>query len=138
MNKIPLFIATVLLLTMNTCEELRPVQCDSCYEEIPSNIYLEVELSVEMTYRLPAIVTIYEGPIEDNVVLDVLETNSRMFRYPALKYKDYTFTVEYEIKDRNYIVVASARPEIIYDDSSCSVPCYYVINNYVDLRLRYE
>lgn len=83
-------------------------------------------------------VTIYEGAIEDSLILRRFGTELGYMEIDAMLYKNYTVTLSYAISGKNYISVDAVCPKVRYDESSCDQPCYYIYDNVADLRLRYN
>jgi hypothetical protein len=101
------------------------------------DVKLKVYISSDDSVSPDFTITIYEGPIENGLVLTQRQVSGYYFEYTAMLYKDYTLSVEYTIKGKKYIAIDEARPKVRYDETTCSEPCYYVYDNVVDLRLKY-
>jgi len=83
-------------------------------------------------------VTIYEGAIEDSLILNRFGTELAYMTIDAMLYKNYTVTLNFKIGGKDYIAVDAVCPKVRHDESSCDQPCYYIYDNVADLRLRYD
>lgn len=128
---------TLLMVLLHSCEEPLYVPCDQCYEQYPEQVYLEIGLTNPPGNPDMLLITVYEGVIEDNLILYQFSTSSDTYRLEAILYKDYTVTAEYYHDGRKYTAVDTATPSIHFEETACEFSCYYVYNNEVDLRLRY-
>ena len=92
---------TLLMVLLHSCEEPLYVPCDKCYEQYPEQIYLEIELTNSPGNPDMLLITVYEGVIEDNLILRQFTTSSDTYRLEAILYKDYTVTAEYIVMGGN-------------------------------------
>ena len=137
MNKTIVTIAFIFLL-MPSCEEPWIIDCNQCSLEIPTKIFLDIDLHNVADYPVNIKITIYEGEIDDGIIMQQFTVDSNHFYQEAVLYKNYTVTAEYRINATTYICVDTACPSVKYDDSQCDSPCYVVYDNKIDLRLRYD
>ena len=133
-----LAVITVIILLLHSCEGPLYIPCSECTEQYPDRIYLELDLAYPSQTPESILVTVYEGPLDDNIVLYKFTTASQTFLVDAFLYKDYTVTARYAYNGKTYIAVDTATPSIYFEEEACDVPCYYVYNNKLDLRLRYD
>jgi hypothetical protein len=129
---------TVLILF--SCEEGYLTDCGECSREYPVQSTLRVLLwNPDITIQ-NARVTLYEGTIEDSLVIQYydLDLFSSVVTFDAILFKDYSATLEFNSEGQKYITTGAARPRVRYDETSCDEPCYYVYDNVIDLRLRYN
>lgn len=139
MSRISITLATILLLLFS-CEEGFITDCNDCYTSDDYQVILTIKYQGTTYVPIGALITLYEGPVGDNLVLEkfyVKDPYSEI-RYPAVLYKDYSATIEYTYADRHFILTAGACPKVKYDETTCEEPCYYVYDNVLDLTLRYE
>ncbi|MCU0378294.1 MAG: hypothetical protein MUC78_08540 [Bacteroidales bacterium] len=129
---------TLIMLLLHSCQGPGYVPCNECKEQYPSRIYLEIDLANPSETPVSILVTVYEGPIDDNIVLYEFTTAAQTYLLDALLYKDYTVSARYVYNGKTYIAVDTATPSIHFEEETCEVPCYYVYNNKIDLRLRYD
>jgi len=138
MSRNSLIIALTMLLILSCDEEF--ISCNDCYT---SNNYKVV---LFIRYRnlegLPAnpVVTLYEGNVSDSLVLEkyYITDPYSVTKYYAILYKDYSATLEFTLDGQKYIVTGAACPKVRYDETKCVEPCWYMYDNVIDLRLRYE
>ncbi|NSW95183.1 MAG: hypothetical protein HPY62_10805 [Bacteroidales bacterium] len=119
-----------------SCEEqLIFVDCSKCKTGEPLNTDLVIKIySAE---NVPAVITIYEGNLEDNIVYSTFVIgNQNVVNQTVSINKKYTVTAKYNIGNKDYLVVDSTTPRVKFDESSCEDPCYFVYNNKVNLRLK--
>jgi len=136
MSKSNLLIV-LLLLVIFSCEKGYITDCRECVKDGIGDVKLKI--SVGSTYFDPVhrTVTVYEGALEDSLILMRFEPQTGYMEIDAMLYKNYTVTLELVSNGEKYTAIDAACPQVRYDESSCDEPCYYVYNNIVDLRLRY-
>ena len=131
--KLSLFLFGIFIFS---CEEQFVfVNCSECVAEEPLNINLKIKIySAE---NVPAIITIYEGNLEDNIVYSTVAiANQNIINQTVSINKKYTVTASYMLENKEYIVVDSTTPRVKLEESACEDPCFYVYNNKVNLRLK--
>jgi len=128
----------MLVMVFGACENNRKTDCSNCVSNPTDNAKLGIYISLIGDSAPGYDVKIYEGPMEDNNLLDEIIMRYDYTEYKAMVNKDYTFTVEYTIDGVKYIAVDSVRPKAKYDETTCDLPCYYIYDNIVDLRLKYS
>jgi hypothetical protein len=121
-----------LITIMFSCEEMLPVDCEECTANEPMEIYLLISTD---EVQSGAEVSIYEGFIEDSVLLHRYKTYSLDSFYKVPLNKSYTLSAKYIRDGKTYIVITSITPGLRYEESQCSEPCYYVYDRKIDLRL---
>jgi len=136
MNK-RIIIGFIFFSVLGACGNNRVADCDKCVSDKNGDARLLIHISVPDGWSHNSIIRIYEGTLEKNDTIDQFYTSSDYIEYPVIAEKDYTVTAEYNIGGEKYLAVDSARPHVIYDDTSCDIPCYYVSGNKIDLRLKY-
>ncbi len=130
--------ALILLAFMFSCEELSTltVDCNECTANDPA----EVNIILKIDVRYGGVrINIYEGRLEDNVLYYTALVHTEEFSVvvPANRY--YTVTATYNPGHGNqYVAIDAVSPHVKYDKNSCDDPCYYVNNNKVNLRLKYN
>lgn len=131
--------AIILLIAFFfSCEET-PLSfgfCSTCQSEEPQEAILEIKL--KWTYSpFSTIIKIYEGNLEDSVLFATWTTTEiRATRKVPLN-KTYTVTATNSVNGSIYVAVNSVLPRARYDETTCETPCYYIIDNTVNLRLKY-
>jgi hypothetical protein len=139
MRNSPVKVALALLLLFS-CEEGTITDCNECDPDGVYHPQLTIYIRNSEYEPVNPLVTIYEGAIEDSIVLNrinVIESTSYI-TYDAVLYKDYTVTVEFFLNSVKYVAIGAACPKVRYDESTCEQPCYYLYDNIIDLRLRYH
>jgi hypothetical protein len=132
-----IFLLFILILCFSCEDKGIIVKCEDCLSEEPINTTLDVKLDLSDYGFLPALITVYEGNIEDSVVYDSFSVNSETTSITVSINKKYTVTATYYIPDDYYIAVDSATPKVRYEKSQCSDPCYFVYDKSINLRLKY-
>jgi hypothetical protein len=132
--RILLLLLTVLVFS---CEE-QPffVKCDECVADEPLNADIIIKLN-RSEYGIARVINIYNGNLEDNILLGTIQTSSDETSVRVSLNQKYTLTVTYSINHTIYIAVDSATPRVTYNKDQCNDPCYYIYDKSVDLRLKY-
>lgn len=110
------------------------INCSECKQEEPVTASIEI---ITVYMQNPAMINIYEGNLEDNILMDTFEAFSDRITRVVPVNRKYTVTADYNITGKSYIVVNSVYPRVLYDDESCDEPCYYVYDDMIDMRLKY-
>jgi hypothetical protein len=113
-----------------------PVNCYECFVDKPSTGIVELSLTIDPE-NLSVPVTIYLGSFEDN---RVAYTGTYNLANPTIRVNvdvEYTVRAEYVRNGRTYYVVNKLHLKVWKDTESCNEPCYYFVNNEVDLRLKF-
>mgnify|MGYP001454475553 CR=1 FL=1 len=133
-------IAVIAVLLLFSCEEGYMTDCRECYPEYPLQSTLNILLWNPDIAIQNARVTLYEGTIEDSLVIQYYSFDmvSSSLTFDAILYKDYSATLEFNFEGKKYVTTGAARPKVRYDETSCDESCYYVYDNVIDLRLRYH
>ncbi len=134
--KIILLSVLMVCFSLTSCEDLYIVNCDECEETEPLSCILKVELD-----QIPGSgnyynVTIYRGKIDDGIVLYNTNTITSVYYQVSLN-SDYSATASIIIDGREYTAVGATRPEIDVITDVCEETCYYVVNNSINLSLKY-
>lgn len=129
-----------LVALLLSCEENIVKDCRDCYPGRIETASLIIKYGSTDYIPVNPKLTLYEGAVEDGIILAEYSIDDHFlsFSYDALLYKDYTATLEFTLDGRKYITTAGACPQLGYDDTSCEEPCWFVYNNTLDLRLRYN
>lgn len=133
-NGILLFIAFTLVFS---CQRMPIINCSDCSDTEPLNTNISIKIS--QPGSASTIINVYEGDIEDNILFKSLTTNNvteTTLNVPVNK--KYTLTATYNLPEGTYTAVDSAFPRVKYDEQQCENPCYYVYDNMVNLRLKYQ
>lgn len=124
-----------MIVVLFSCEKPLTgfINCSQCTSDEPVIAVLEIRLS---SYTVPT-VNIYEGYVEDSILYESFTSSADKVTREVPLNKKYTLTAVYYIDGKEYIVVNSVSPRVIYDEESCDEPCYYIYDKFVNLRLRY-
>jgi len=130
-----LFIAALALLSCD--EKFVIVNCNECTATEPVDVVLEITLDQQETSNIH--ISVYDGNIEDNILLKSFYTNAIETEVRVKVNKKYTLTAEYhESGGSSCIVVNTAYPRVRYEMNQCEEPCYYVSDKKVKLKLKYK
>lgn len=104
--------------------------------EEPVDVNVEVTLDSKGTEE--PLISIYEGNIEDNILIKSYFINTGVTEVNLKVNRKYTFTARYEELGGNIcVVVNSVYPRVRYETNQCEEPCYYVYDKKVKLKLKY-
>lgn len=139
MSRTSLIISTLMLIILS-CEDRFRTDCNSCLSTSDYSVLLEIKYRNPESVPGNPIVTLYEGNISDSIILErfYIENPYSHIAYNAILYKDYSATLEFTYNGRKYITVGAACPKVRYDETTCDEPCWYLYDNIIDLRLRYD
>lgn len=136
MKQIVRVISFFILVISFSCEDQGwVVRCSDCIADEPATAELSVDLDPDYYYG--SVVRIWEGNLEDSILVDSYPSFNRTFTHEVTLNKKYTVTATYHISDDEYIAVDSATPRVRYAESQCDDPCYYLYDRTCDLRLKY-
>ena len=122
----------------SSCEEHGLiVNCQECEKLEPVTAEIEIKIDINY-YGASAEITIYEGNIEDGIILSKLQASGTITKTTLTLNKKYTFTADYYLPPNNYLAIDSATPRVSYNKDQCDDPCYYVYDKVVNLRLKYN
>lgn len=135
--KLLLRILFLLLLVISfSCEEQGiGLNCSDCLETEP--VEAELEIKLDRNNYAQTVVRIYEGNLEDSVLIGTFNQSSAKLYHEVSINKKYTVTATYLISDVTYVAVDSATPRVKYVKDQCDDPCYFVYDKILNLRLRY-
>lgn len=125
----------ILIVVFFSCEKPLTgfINCSQCTSDEPITARIEIRLS---SFTIPT-VNIYEGYLEDSILYESFTTSTDKVTREVPLNKKYTLTACYRLDNKDYIVVNSVSPRVLYDEESCDEPCYYIYDKFVNLRLRY-
>jgi hypothetical protein len=136
MDKTIRIISFLVLSISFSCEDQSfIVQCSDCTQEEPITAELYADLDPDHYYE--CLVQIWEGNLEDSILVDSYPTYSKTFTQEVTINKKYTITATYYISNDIYIAVDSATPRVKYEKSQCEEPCFFLYDRKCDLRLKY-
>jgi hypothetical protein len=136
MQKILRIVSLILLTICFSCEDQSfIVQCSDCTPEEPITAELYADLDPDYYYE--SLVQIWEGNLEDSILVGSYPSYTRTFTQEVTINKKYTITATYYVSNVRYIAVDSATPRVKYDKSQCEEPCFFLYDRKCDLRLKY-
>jgi hypothetical protein len=136
MRKVLRILLFLVLVIPSSCEDQSfIVQCSDCTTDEP--VTAKLEATLEPDFYLEALVQIWEGNLEDSILMGTYNSFSKTFTQDVTVNKKYTITATYYISDDKYVAVDSATPRVKYEKSQCNDPCYFVYDRKCDLRLKY-
>ncbi len=126
----------LFLLIQSSCEDTIIYDCEDCNEKEPYDCELSIKLSSFSAtdyYHL----TIYQGKIEDDIVIydGVERLESIKIRVPLNA--EYSVKAVYTKGERLFISINSIFPKVEYREDYCDVPCYFIKDYKVDMRIKY-
>ncbi len=127
-------ILFLLLVTFTfSCEQMMLVDCNTCSVEEPlkGNVYLKI-YDGDLSHHL---VEIFLGKLEDNVKIDSFYVSIDSNVELELNH-EYTFRSTTEINGKTYVTLDSSLPKTS-KYFGCNEVCYLVVDNNVDLRIKY-
>ncbi|MGA2407332.1 MAG: hypothetical protein ABSF81_11365 [Bacteroidales bacterium] len=126
----------LILVFCFSCEEQGLfVKCPDCTAKEPDRT--ELEFKLDFSYRVTILIKIYEGNLDDSILLYSDRIFTAPFNYEVTINKKYTATATYDIQNNEYIAIDSATPRVKYEKEQCDDPCYFVYDKIIDLRLKY-
>jgi len=136
MKNIVKILMFLVLLILFSCEGFELITCDNCLYEEPSVASLFISISSGPGSGYFHNIVIYKGKIEDGIVLDSFNTQYAVSREVSLN-TEYTVTASVILDGKTYVCTDSAIPRTkIY--SGCDEICYYVVDDKVNLNLKYR
>ena len=136
--KVIRLILFLFMAILFSCEEVVLVDCNKCTREEPADADLSIKLSDTYNTSRISDINIYEGDLEDNILFGTTSAYSKGITYKVPLNKKYTVTVTYYLSSGTYTAVDSALPRVKYDKDQCDNPCYYVYDNSINLKLKYQ
>ena len=130
-------VFSVFIMLLSCDEKIVLVTCSDCVEEEPLVTNLEVKLDFYPGSLSSGVIRLYEGNIEDNVLIGTFSSTDPVWRYTVAVNTKYTLSVTYIVDGVTYIAVDSATPRVRYETKQCDSPCYFVYDKTVNLRLKY-
>jgi hypothetical protein len=131
-------IVSVFIILMSCDEKILFVKCADCTDIEPVEVSLIVKLNdfVSGIQVMPQ-VRIYEGYIEDSILLGTYTVMDPVWRHDVVVNKKYTLSATYNTGTATYVAIDSTTPRVRYETQQCDNPCYYVYGRSVNLRIKY-
>jgi len=136
MRQLIKIILFILLMANSSCEELYLIDCSECYTVEPIEGSVEIKVYSNNHEGL-YLINIYRGKLEDGIIIESFY--ERAFNTSTILplNTEYTFTSTIEIDGITYTAVDSTVPKTYRAKETCDEICYIVVDNTVDLRLKY-
>lgn len=127
-----------LILTLSCDKPGMFASCNDCESSEPSQVSLKVKIDPFSVTNYHSWVDIYEGNIEDDVLIGTYTSDTSPLSIKVWINKKYTLAATYYGNGIYYVAIDSATPRVRYESDMCDNPCYLVYDNNVDLRLKYR
>jgi hypothetical protein len=137
MYRLSSILIIVLLVFIFSCEDQAfIITCSDCTADEPLSAELNAEL--DQDYFFEAEIQIWEGNLEDSILVGTFTAYNKVFTYDVVLNKRYTITAKYTLPDKQIIAVDTANPRVKYDKSQCDDPCYFIYDRKCNLKLKYR
>jgi hypothetical protein len=135
----PLYIMLLtIILTLSCDESFRIVSCDDCLTSEPTEATIRLEVDATGVYG--ASIWIYEGNINDSILMRTDNVYGEYLEFLVVVNKKYTFRIDYN--DRNgtrYTAINSVYPRVKLELEQCpDFPCYYIYDYKLNMKLKYQ
>jgi hypothetical protein len=130
-----IFLLTGIALLFSCEDQGLFIICEDCNPNEP--VRTELTAKVDQSLSQGIVISLYEGTLEDNILIGTYNIYSETFTQEVTINKQYTLTATYNISGKKYIAVDSALPRVRYDTKQCEEPCYFVFDKVCDLRLKF-
>jgi hypothetical protein len=125
----------ILFVPVFSCEETRWMyDCLDCKTEEPATGI--IELKIDPGFIPSNVIRVYQGNIEDNILIGTYNANNEVFNIDLTLNRKYTFTATYTKNNALYTAVDSTLPRVRDMKDKCDDVCYQVYDNKCDLRLK--
>ncbi len=117
-----------------SCENMESifVDCNSCYNDKPLETIISISITNNEENRTVPI-TVYQGSIDDGEII-FEDINLTIFNVEVGKY--YSVVAKYNKDGKTIYAVDGKKVRTKLDESSCSDPCYIIIGDKFDVRLK--
>ena len=130
-------ILILLFLSMfSSCDEMVIYDCNDCVTTEPTSCDLTILTDKSSSPYLQYHVDIYQGRIEDGILIDSFSTFVSTSITVNLNL-EYTGVSTIEISGNTYRSINSVTPRAKELVDYCAEPCYVIEDNVLDLRLKY-
>lgn len=131
------FILSAFMMFLSCDEKLILVKCADCSSDEPLETALVVKLDPDIENSVTVNINIYEGNIEDNILLGTYDIYDLEWEHNVSVNRKYTVSATYEIDGVTYVAIDSATPRVRYETKQCENPCFFVYDKTVNLRVKY-
>ncbi len=120
------------------CDKKYLSNCQDCIDFEPLKVKLYITFDpYQGDMYLPPVINIYEGNIEDSLLLITTTHETSPEEVMVTINKKYTVAVTYYYYGRIIIAVDSTIPRVSSNSRDCNKLCYFALDNQADLRLKY-
>jgi len=134
----PMHIILIAIVVILSCDDnFIIVKCEDCLESEPTEA--KIELKVDDIGGYNTTLFIYEGNIGDSILLRTERVYGETMEFFVSVNKRYTFRVDYFSSNGvKYSAINSVYPRVKLDLEQCTdLPCYYIYDNKLNMRLKY-
>ena len=126
------------MLILSCDENFVIVKCEDCLDSEPYEATIKVEVDDNGSFE--GKLTIYEGNIEDDIVVTSAPVYGNPMEFLVKINKRYTFKVEYTGNSGiKYTAINSVYPRVKLELEQCSnSPCFYIYDNKLNMKLKYQ
>ncbi|MCU0408938.1 MAG: hypothetical protein MUD02_08315 [Bacteroidales bacterium] len=118
-----------------SCEELTVLfDCMDCQDEEPYEGLVEIRIDPEFLFSNT--INIYEGNLEDNILVSTTTAQNEIFSVSLGVNRKYTITATYNSGGKTYTAVDEVLPKVMDMKDRCGETCYKVYDNICRLRLK--
>lgn len=138
MNRVTLvFIISVFMIFLSCDDQVLIVLCADCTQQEPTEAILTVKIDPLVETGVNVFVDIFEGDIEDNILIGTYDVSELSWKHSVLLNKKYTLAATYDTGDVTYVAIDTATPRVHYEKEQCDNPCYVVYDRIVNLKIKY-
>ena len=136
MEKFIRILLFLFLVISFSCEDQTfLIQCSDCTPEEP--VTAELLADLDPNYYYDSLVQIWEGNLEDSILVGSYPAYSKVFSQSVVLNKKYTITATYITHNGTFIAVDSATPRVKYEKAQCEEACFYIYDTKCNLKLKY-
>jgi len=129
-------IFLVFILLQTSCEDMNFYNCEDCLSIEPATCILDIVLTSTSAANYDYHVIVYQGKVEDNIVIDDRYTSNN-FEFEVSLNKEYSVKASMVRGGVTYVSINSVTPMVSYQEDYCETACYFVIDNKVDMKIKY-
>jgi hypothetical protein len=136
MDKFIRILSFIILVISFSCEDQTfIIQCSDCTTDEP--VTAELYADLDPNYYYESLVQIWEGNLEDSILVGSYPSYSKTFTQSVTLNKKYTITARYITHNGTFIAVDSATPRVKYDKAQCDEPCFFIYDKTCNLKLKF-
>ena len=127
----------LIMAVLFSCENpLLFNRCPDCIEYEPIATNIKVRFSPFSSNVYVTEVRIYQGEINDSILAGTYDVNYEEWSFRAGLNSRYTVAVTYYWHGSTITAIDSTIPKVRRETAMCDQPCYLVIDNRLDLRIK--